>query len=69
MTPAAEHLLDEIDRLRELGLSQNGLARLLEVNQRTVRRWCSGQNEIPDALWDRLRRVTPDEIAHAMRRA
>ena len=50
-------------------LSQNGLARLVGVNRRTVRRWCSGQNPIPDALWGRLERVTSGEITEAMRGA
>ena len=39
--------------LELLAWSQRGLARLLGLDDRTVRRWASGQNEIPDniATW------------------
>ena len=30
--------------------SQRGLARMLGLDDRTVRRWASGQNEIPDNI-------------------
>lgn len=58
------------DRLRyllgELGLSQNGLARLAGVNDRTARRWCSGGQEIPATLEAFLMCVTKSEVAEAM---
>jgi plasmid maintenance system antidote protein VapI len=56
-------------RINELGLTQKGLGRLLDINYRTVRRWCSGQNDIPDGLEDRLAEVTWDEVADAMKRS
>ena len=58
---------DELrDWLGAAGLSQKGLGRLVEVNYRTARRWCSGRQPIPEALDERLRRVTRDEIDDAM---
>jgi hypothetical protein len=33
-----------------LAWSQRGLARMLGLDDRTVRRWASGQNEIPDNI-------------------
>ena len=33
--------------LKKLGLSQSELARLLDVDGRTVRRWISGDNPVP----------------------
>ena len=58
---------DELRRwLDTAGVTQGGLSRLVEVNVRTVRRWCSGHQPIPDALRSRLDRVTDDEIDDAM---
>ncbi len=34
--------------LRTIGWSQDDLAARLAVNDRTVRRWCDGTNEIPE---------------------
>lgn len=56
-------------RLNELGLTQRGLARLLDVNFRTVRRWANGRQDIPEALAGRLDQVTQDEVADVMRRS
>lgn len=36
--------------LDRLGMSQVGLARALDVDQRTVRRWAAGQAPIPKAV-------------------
>ena len=36
--------------LEHLAWSQRGLARLLDLDDRLVRRWASGQNEIPDNI-------------------
>jgi hypothetical protein len=36
--------------LERRGWSQRGLARLLELDDRLVRRWASGQNEIPENI-------------------
>lgn len=46
-------------------LTQKALGRLVDVNYRTTRRWCAGRQPIPPALWERLGRVTPDEIEDA----
>lgn len=54
------------DLLGELELSQNGLARLAGVNDRTVRRWCAGRQGIPATLEAFLLCVTETEIAEAM---
>ena len=36
--------------LRDLGLSQMGLARLLRVDPRTVRHWVAGSYPVPEAV-------------------
>ena len=36
--------------LRRLGLSQNGLARRIQVHARTVRHWCKGDHPVPGAV-------------------
>lgn len=54
-------------RLNDLGLTQKGAARLLEVNYRTMRRWCSGAQDIPEALQGRLDTVSDAEVVEAMR--
>jgi transcriptional regulator with XRE-family HTH domain len=36
-----------VEQLNELGLSQRETSRLLDVNERTVRRWIKNPNEIP----------------------
>lgn len=47
--------MTDADRLREqlarLGLSQRGLARLLELDERIVRRWCAGEGPVPKLVW------------------
>lgn len=39
------------DTLARLGLSQRGLARELEIDERTVRRWCAGDSDVPTVVW------------------
>lgn len=41
---------------------QNKLARALEINDRTVRRWASGENEIADWLHPRLIELVEDHL-------
>ena len=36
---------------------QGTLARALDVNPRTIRRWASGEIEIPDAVADEIRKL------------
>ena len=48
MTTDADKIRDAITRL---GTTQRGLARLLEVDERTVRRWCAGDVPVPAVVW------------------
>lgn len=41
--------------LARLGLSQAGAARLFRVNERTSRRWATGEQEVPKAVEIALR--------------
>lgn len=50
MTQAEFHC--ELDRL---DLSLNGLARALEIDVRNVRRWASGQRDVPEFVAGPLR--------------
>ena len=54
--------------LRRLGLSQPALARMLAVNERTARRWASGDQPIPSAVEALLPRLDRAE-AYALLRA
>ena len=57
---------DELRYLLEnvLNLSQEGLARHVGVNGRTVRRWVNGESDIAYSVWCVLCRLTADlEIA------
>jgi hypothetical protein len=59
-----------IDRL---GLSQVGAARFLGVDDRTSRRWISGERDVPEPVSRFLRyliaaKVTPDEVEAILRR-
>jgi len=54
-----------------LGLSQLGAARLLGVDGRTVRRWISGERDVPEPaarfLTFLIRSgITPDEVMKAL---
>ena len=51
---AADRLRSALDRLHWGGQS---LATILGVNERTVRRWCAGQNDAPQAVLDWLDRL------------
>lgn len=48
--------------LTRLGLSQVGAARLLDVDERTVRRWATGEIPVPQAVAMLLPRLTPEEV-------
>jgi transcriptional regulator with XRE-family HTH domain len=47
--------MTDADRLRamleRLRLSQRGLARALDLDERLVRRWCAGQQPVPVIVW------------------
>lgn len=49
--------------LKRLGLTQNGAARFLDVQERTVRRWAAGDQPVPRAVELLLPRLTPEEVA------
>ena len=61
MTP--DELRAELDRL---GLSQGGLSRLVAVGDRTVRRWCTGDQEVPRSVDIMLDLLGPDDVAEYM---
>jgi len=45
---AAAHRGANVERLLEkAGLSQRGAARALEINERTMRRYCAGDSPVP----------------------
>lgn len=48
MQPDADRLRAAIARL---GTTQRGLARLLELDERQVRRYCAGQVPVPKVVW------------------
>lgn len=58
MTPEA--LRSELSRL---GLSQVEAARRLDVGERTMRRWCAGEIEVPKAVGELLLRLSPKEAS------
>lgn len=47
--------------LARLGLSQTGAARALRVNEKTVRRWATGEIPVPFAVALLLVKLTPKE--------
>lgn len=55
--------MTDADRLRlelaRLGLSQRGLARTLELDDRLVRRWCSGREPVPKVVWFAVESLAP----------
>ena len=62
MTP--HQLQRALDRL---GLSQRGTARLLGVDERTMRKWIAGNARIPEAVAKLLRvmirhKLTPEDV-------
>jgi len=38
-------------RLATLGLTQRGAARALNIDERTMRRYCAGTHPIPQVIW------------------
>jgi DNA-binding transcriptional regulator YiaG len=48
--------------IARLGLSQVGTARLFNANDRTVRRWISGDRTVPDAVGVILRLLIANKI-------
>lgn len=58
MTP--DELRSELSRL---GLSQVGAAKALRVNDKTIRRWASGEIPIPHAVALLLPKLTAKEAA------
>ena len=54
--------MTDADRLRHrltaLGLTQRGLARQLDVDERTVRRYCAGDVAVPRVVWLALDALT-----------
>lgn len=52
------------DHLARLGLSQNGFARLIRVNEKTVRRWVSldEPGDVPRAVEIALDLLTPARV-------
>jgi DNA-binding transcriptional regulator YiaG len=54
----ADDLRWELDRL---GITQNGLARAVGTNPRTVRRWAANQQPIPQGIDLLLERLEPSE--------
>jgi ribosome-binding protein aMBF1 (putative translation factor) len=56
MPTDAQRLRDELARL---GRSQRGLARELDLDERTVRRYCSGELEVPQIVWMALKAMRP----------
>lgn len=52
------------DQLDRLGLGQRQLARLYEVNERTVRRWATGDQPIPLPVMAALCASEPGALAY-----
>ena len=54
--------MTDADRIRqtlaEAGLSQRGAARLLGIDERTMRRYCSGDSPVPQVVWLALESVS-----------
>lgn len=48
--------------LSRLGMTQAGAARFLKVDERTIRRWATGDKEVPEAVALLLPRLSPDDI-------
>jgi ribosome-binding protein aMBF1 (putative translation factor) len=60
MPSDADKLRAEIARL---GRSQRGLARELGLDERTMRRYCSGELEVPPIVWAALKGLRPRKPA------
>ncbi len=53
--------------LTRLGLTQNRAGAFLKVDERTVRRWASGERDIPEAVAMLLPKLTPEECRKLLR--
>jgi plasmid maintenance system antidote protein VapI len=53
--------MNDADRLREFlekaELSQRGAARAIEIDERTMRRYCAGELPVPKVVWLALETV------------
>jgi len=65
MTPA-DALRNELDRL---GITQRALSVMISTNHRTVRRWCSGDMEIPRAVTLLLEGLEPSDASDLINEA
>ena len=65
MTPADE-IRAELDRL---GITQRALSVMIDANYRTVRRWCSGDMEIPRAVMLLLEGLEPEDASDLINEA
>lgn len=59
MTTDADKLRSELTRL---GRKQRELARELDIDDRTVRRWCAGDSPVPAVVWLALRGMRPRKV-------
>lgn len=65
----------ESERLHSVGLALHGpewqtpLSRDLGVSDRTVRRWASGENDIPPGVWAELGQLCEKAVPAAVTRA
>jgi predicted transcriptional regulator len=41
---------------------QNALARALDINERTVRRWASGEAQVPIGVWQDISEIIGERI-------
>jgi hypothetical protein len=64
MTP--DLLRAELDRL---GITQRALSVMIDANYRTVRRWCSGDMDIPKAVMLLLEGLDPEDASDLIREA
>jgi hypothetical protein len=43
-------------------LWQNALARALDINQRTVRRWAAGEAPVPPGVWQDISEIMAERV-------
>lgn len=53
------------DLLSRAGLTQRAAARVLEIDERTMRRYVLGESTMPDMLLGRLERLAEEGTGHA----
>jgi hypothetical protein len=60
--------LSDADKLRnalfELGLSQRGAARELDIHERTMRAYCAGRDTVPRVIWLALRALGHETLGN-----